>query len=481
VLATTPSALGEESPRQRELRRLRRAREAVLLLSCETGVCSGTLLDAASGLVAASKSRLEAAGSIEAFRFVTKPQEGEAEVVEREPLGRAELLALAAGSDAALLKVRPSAGLRPYERANRTPAPGDRVTVAGVMGGVRFPHATDLWPREGTILDLPPLGSRALRSSAPVHLNSAGGAVLDADGRLVGIATPIRLDGREPGEATGAVTPLALYDALLRGEDRLEDASAFVAPRGGGPPPFIALSSEPGGPPGKRVDFTGGVFAIKESRTVLASGWFVLDQHDALEYFACPVKNGKLHETVIALDTDPAIINLAMIALGYQSGGGVQRLGDPAKPIGDRVRLFVEWDWNEAAAIAAWLAKLDPPWQRPSFRVIVEKVQEGEIKWEKGPVVRVRAEDLMFGVGDGAPMVRAGFIYSGSSFGVNEETGRRFYKATAGGVLAAVYRDPDAVFNTPLESGEDDTYYRVRDTICPPRGTRCLLIIMPGE
>ena len=85
----------------------------------------------------------------------------------------------------------------------------------------------------------------------------------------------------------------------------------------------------------------------------MASGVIVLDQHDPLEYVWCPLKNGKIHETIIASDADPTSLNIALVMLGYKAGGGVEHLGDASVPFGDRVRIFVEWDWNEAAAIRA--------------------------------------------------------------------------------------------------------------------------------
>jgi hypothetical protein len=221
--------------------------------------------------------------------------------------------------------------------------------------------------------------------------------------------------------------------------------------------------------------------AVKEPRAVILEGTFILDRHDVLEYFACPLKNGKLHETVIAVDADPAALNVAMIALGYESGGGVEVLGDPSVPRGDRVRMFVEWDWNEAEAVRRYLEGIEPAWKRPGHDGVREKVGEGVISWEPGQVVRVRAEDTMFNHADGHPMLHTDWIYSGSGFIRDEDTGRHLYKAALEGVLAAVYRDPAAVFNTPLRTGEDDVYYSVRDSVVPPRGTRCLLIVLPAE
>ncbi len=399
------------------------------------------------------------------------------EYVERQGLGRAEVTAIHRSADAALLKL-PSTDspseLSPLQVAD-LPGPGAEVAVAGVLETVRFEHASDLRTWAGAVLEEPAPTKSVTALSAPTHLNNAGGAVLDLEGRLVGIASFVL-----PGGAYGAATPLARFGELRAGPEHAmprAEAAGHLAARDG-PPPHLPLS--PGGPRGKRVSFGEGVFAIKESRAIIASGAFVLDRHDTLEYLACPFKNGKLHETVIALDADPATINLALMALRYESGGGIERLGDPSIPLGDRVLIYVEWDWNEELAIREFLRNVDPPWKRPNHVGVREKVREGAIKWKPGPKVRLRAEDVIFDRINGRPMERTEWVFNGSSFRKDRETGRYYFTATMDGVLAAVYRDPAAVFNTPLAEGRDDIYYCVRDTVAPPRGTRCDLLILPA-
>jgi hypothetical protein len=222
------------------------------------------------------------------------------------------------------------------------------------------------------------------------------------------------------------------------------------------------------------------VYVIKEARAVEASGVFILDEHDPLEYFACPLAGGKLHETVIATDAKPSTINLAMMMLKYSAGGGVEFLGDPKVPRGDRVLMYVEWDRSEAEAIRGYLETVEPRWKRPNHEGVREKIDEGAIEWRPGPKARVRAEDLVFDMWLGRPMQRSSWVYTGSEFRRDPDTGRHRYRADSEGVLVAVYRDPSAVFNTPLKGGEDDTYYCVDDTMVPPRGTRCTLFILPA-
>jgi hypothetical protein len=355
------------------------------------------------------------------------------------------------------------------------------VIVCGVQGAVGFVHAMDLDVREGKVLSN--LAANLMPLTAPTHVNSAGGAVLDHDGRLAGVASFVPRRNAPgfvlPEGAFGAAVPLGRFRELLAGGEHAlsrEDVAAHLAPRKGLP---RHLAPSPGGPEGERRRVGPGVAAIRKARAVVASGVVILDEHNPLEYFACPLANGKLHETVIATDASPAVINAAMIYLGYDSVGGVEKLGDPRKPLGDHVLMYVEWDHGEARAIREYMAKVDPPWKRPKHKGVREKVREGVIKWEPGPTVRVRAEDLMFDRVNGRPMERTHWVYTGSSLDRDPDTRKYYYKATEEGVLAAVYRDPSAVFNIPLKGAEDDVYYCVDDTIAPPRGTSCTLIILP--
>ena len=90
-------------------------------------------------------------------------------------------------------------------------------------------------------------------------------------------------------------------------------------------------------------------------------------------------------------------------------------------------------------------------------------------------------EDLVFDRVYGRSMRHTDWAYTGGRFGRDGDTGKRYYEATENGVFAAVYRDPSAVLNNPLKGGTDDTYYCVNDTMVPPRGTRCTLVILPAK
>jgi hypothetical protein len=466
VFAVAATACGADlTPEERE-RVIASARPGIVGITHLRGGCTGVLLDADAGLVVTTKSRIRHGGTMKAFAFEEVKFDDGRRNVKRIELGEAKLLALHDTLDLALLGVDAKDFQRPHARNSAPSAVSGTRYVASLPSAIAPVDALDLDVRkaaEGETLE------RA------VYLTGAGGAVLDEKLALVAIA------GYDVASNAGVALPLAeaLSLAQKRGAADAERLAAFVADS---PelPGCLRASPKPGGPDGKRVGFGQDVFAIKEARAVVCEGYIVLDRHDPLEYVACPIKNGKLHETVVGTSADPALINLAMIALKYKSGGGVERLGDTAIPFGDKVEMFVEWDFNEARAIAAWLETVEPAWKRPNYAGVIERKGEGVITWKPGTVVRMRLEDCAFDQVENRPMPPVKWVYTGSAFARDDDTGRRYYRATVDGVLAAVYRDPVAVFNSPLKTGVDDTSYHVNDALVPPRGTACRLIITPA-
>jgi hypothetical protein len=531
TLALAARAGAGEPAGDEELQRvkfLRHARKGVVLLRTELGVASGTVLDREAGLVACAKSSLDSAGNVRAYAFSTHVPERGPDNVTRVELGQAEVVAIHRSADAALLRITLHADAAAFPRGLQPLSPGAEVAVAGATGAAPFEDVGDLEVRRGKIAESWRPASQTIALTAPTHINSAGGAVLDWDGKLVAVASFALPEG-----ALGAGVRHGVFDVLLADASaRLpaDEAAEFVRLKDG-PPPFWPVSTEPGGPPGKRVRFGEGVIAVAEARAVLATGVFVLDGNEALEYLATPLKRGKLHETVIAVDADPAELNLPFILHRYKQGGWTGRFdGGIGKPYGARLRTYVEWDAAEARAIRSWIeaaearipqlaqqlsdkrkqfagqfpveeeAAVEPTGERKrlaeeieglerevtdirnlSFRDVREKVSEGTIRWEPGQTVRVRAEDLMFNVQEGHPMVHTDWIYTGSCFVKDGVSGKHLFRASLDGVLMAVYRDPSAMFTIPFDAPDDHSYYCVRGNFTPPRGTRCLLIFLPGE
>ena len=240
---------------------------------------------------------------------------------------------------------------------------------------------------------------------------------------------PVR-DGEEGAEPAAEKKPVQEPPAVVtRGTGREEVARDEP----------VAADLPPGAQAFGRVVFFPG------KRRVVLEGRVCLDAPNAaLEYFAC-FEGGKEYESVVAVRANAAHVNLAMLALRYRSGGGVEYVGDPRVPQGDPVIVEVEWRKDE------------------------------------GEKVRARAEDLIRNTFTKKTMKRTAWLYTGSRMVKDEETGRYVYLAAIDGVMVACYRDPNAIFNSPLDTGADDVYYFLNRELCPPKGTPVKVIISPGK
>ena len=77
-------------------------------------------------------------------------------------------------------------------------------------------------------------------------------------------------------------------------------------------------------------------------------------------------------------------------------------------------------------------------------------------------------------------MKLAPWIFSGSRYEKDEQTGRSVFMADVEKNVAAIYRDPYALFNTPLDTGADDTFYEINREKIPKRGTKVRVWIEPA-
>lgn len=215
---------------------------------------------------------------------------------------------------------------------------------------------------------------------------------------------------------------------------------------------------EPKPPAEKVIRFPGGGRAFPKQKRVEIDGIAVYPSRAPIELFACAT-SGKEHEAVFALQCIPQDVHFALLIFGLKQKSdfpdkkGPQALGDPAKPVGDRVVVWVEWE------------------------------KDGEKR-------RVRAEDLLtYGPpADKRTMPRVGWTFSGSMIwepvdpDTNEKTGQTIYMANRERTLMATLHDPSSVLDNPLVSGGDDRMLHPNFDLLPPRGTKVVLAIeVPDE
>lgn len=206
-------------------------------------------------------------------------------------------------------------------------------------------------------------------------------------------------------------------------------------------------------PDQKNVFKIGDVTCYKKERRVEVEGKVCL-QEGSVEYFAV-LSGGKEYESLMSFNCKAVDLNLAMLGLGYKPGGGVRKAGDPDTPKGDPVYLSVEWQEEDGRKVR-----------------------------------RVRAEELVFNVGTKKPMRNTAWAFTGSDFlrddenpnklFIDPETKKPVFLADAYRMFVALWRDPAALFNNPLDTGVDGIYYTVNKELCPKVGTKLKIIIEPA-
>jgi len=177
----------------------------------------------------------------------------------------------------------------------------------------------------------------------------------------------------------------------------------------------------------------GKVRWYKKPRRIEVDGYF--SHQDNLLEFLAVIKGGKEYESLLVFDCRAIDLNLALIGAGYKAAGGVRKKGDPQTPKGDPVYLSLEW-----------------------------KTDEGKTK-------RIRAEELLYNRATKKPMRKTAWVFSGSSFVKvkNPKTRKTEYHFLADEykMLIAIWRDPAAIFNNPLDTGHDDVFYVVNKKAVP--------------
>jgi RNA polymerase sigma factor (sigma-70 family) len=271
------------------------------------------------------------------------------------------------------------------------------------------------------------------RSPAPTSITAVVGKVA-----LAGV-----------GPATKAVVLTGwLVAAACASVALLVAAGAFLF--GGGEAPAVAGAHEqkapavagddaarPNAATEKPLRLFEGVWVRWGRKELILDSTFALAGDEPLEYAACPSRNGKLHESVLATVANPAHVCVALLLLGLQPGGGVAEIGGAATPAGDRVELFVERDGHE----------------------------------------RVPIDAFVFDVKAGRPAGGIAWVFTGGRFVADPQTRAVSFAGSGDGVLAALYRDPAAVLNIVGPAGADDTTFRQIGEAVGPVGTGCRLVV----
>ncbi|MEW6379167.1 MAG: YdjY domain-containing protein [bacterium] len=199
-------------------------------------------------------------------------------------------------------------------------------------------------------------------------------------------------------------------------------------------PPSGNTPIEQTGPDEYRI---GKLMLNKKTREIAITGQVNM-QSGLVEYLACcSAEAGKLHESVLKLDTKPSDVQVALLLLGAKAENNLKFQGDPNPPKGDPLEIWVEWELQD--------------------------------KTKK----KVRGEELVYNQAEKKPMGKTTWAFTGSFI----REGR--FVADMEGSIIATFRDPAALINNSLPVGADDTQIFSNENLLPPVGTKVTLFIKP--
>lgn len=171
-----------------------------------------------------------------------------------------------------------------------------------------------------------------------------------------------------------------------------------------------------GAPPGMvRLDPKSRVWADKKNKRIVVDGYIALTAGQ-LEMLACPVGT-KEHESVVAVFSKAQVVHAGLLAVGAKQGKPVQWEPTYQPPTGSEVRVYALW-FDEAG----------------------KKQHVDTRQW-----VRV--------VGTEDKTLDVNFVFAGSMFWKDPETGEERYQAESGDLIC-VSNFSTATLDVPMRSSQ---------------------------
>lgn len=221
-------------------------------------------------------------------------------------------------------------------------------------------------------------------------------------------------------------TTVALYGAAALGQSPQPDST------GKPPAPWASSGIELVDTGLYRI---GSVLIDRRSSTISIPG-AVNMREGAIEYLAV-TPDGKTYESVLTLRAKPLHLQLALLLLGAEYGGGLAFQGDSALPAGDSVEIYATW------------------------------------VTDKGDSVKRPVTDFLYDREAKRAMPACKWIFTGSMIRDSAS-----FAADIEGSIIAVYSDPVAILNNPRSGRFDQTMYNPNPDVLPPLGTQITMTIV---
>lgn len=233
----------------------------------------------------------------------------------------------------------------------------------------------------------------------------------------------------------GGLAALSLWQLAVA-----EDKPAAAAKKPPLPPAVVeAAKAEPQG--WTKLSKTGDVWLDAKRKAVIIDGEVCL-REGQLELFACP-KGSKEHESVVSLNGEPQVAHAGLIAAGARQGTPVSFDPEYKAATGDVIDVFVIWTDAD------------------------------------GKQHMHRAQEWVKHAASGKAM-EFDWVFAGSGFWRDEETGEQRYQAEAGDLIC-VSNFPSATLDLPIASSKDNDnllFTAFKDNI-PAKGTKVRVVLIP--
>jgi hypothetical protein len=183
------------------------------------------------------------------------------------------------------------------------------------------------------------------------------------------------------------------------------------------------------------------VWLDKNRKAVVVDGQVCL-REGQLEMFACP-RGTKEHESIVALNCQAQDVHAGLLAAEAKAGRPVSFDPEYKAASGQIIDIYVLW------------------------------------KDAEGKKHQVRAQDWIKDIKTQKAM-HYDWVFAGSGFWKDEETGQQHYKANSGD-LVCVSNFPTATLDLPVESSQanEELMFAAYSDRIPPRGTKVRVVLIP--
>lgn len=254
------------------------------------------------------------------------------------------------------------------------------------------------------------------------------------------------------------------------------------------------------------LDLAGGRLLLKTQ---------VVQREGLLELLCC-LKQTKEHEAILSLDAKAYVVHAGLLALGARSGTPVTYQPDYRPPTGQKIDIFVNWTdaegkpqraqartWVRHATRRFWatpLARLPTGLVLPANTELRYDDKLKELSWYGAMSATER--DRFLALSSAGPYrkaiwfffdqtqsreMQADWVFAGSGFFTDEDTGQKFYLAEEGDLIC-VANFPGATIDVAVRSssqgdptspaGEGLLFEAYTERI-PPHGTPVTIELIP--